>query len=409
MSEDFAGVDDAHTASAHNIGDTPNSTGQDQPPSKLHVAARALAVQGIPVFPVVPGTKFPAIKRWTTEATTDLNQIDAWWAKADYNIGVVPEFAGWCVIDIDVKGDGEITIRKLETEHGALPNTLTIRTPSGGRHLYFTGSLRATQGVSGLGPGIDTRGRLSFVVVPPSQIDGTEYTVEPDVAKTPVPVPTWIVEKLQRTWTAPKAADPDVQLDTPVAIERAREAIKRAPIAGPDEEGNDYALFARCKDMGISQEKLLELLIERGSKVADQDWLEFTIGNAWRYGQNEPGSDYRNPAERFAGYMPTVWRSHAELHRSTAEPVAELIAGLLEKHRVGYLIGVGGVHKSRIAAHWGLAVHTGTPVYGRQVQQAHFMHLSWTTRCPGARLDLALASSIKYRGEPRSPSSDWAE
>jgi RecA-family ATPase len=41
------------------------------------------------------------------------------------------------------------------------------------------------------------------------------------------------------------------------------------------------------------------------------------------------------------------------------------------------LAGPGGVHKSRVALQWGLCIASGTAIYGRPVQQATFVHLSY--------------------------------
>jgi hypothetical protein len=58
-------------------------------------------------------------------------------------------------------------------------------------------------------------------------------------------------------------------------------------------------------------------------------------------------------------------------------PIEELIPGLIEKHCVAYLSGPGGLSKSRVAFHWGACIHTGTPVYSRQVERATFVHVSY--------------------------------
>ena len=274
-------------------------------PTKLHAAARALAAKGIRIFPCRPGTKLPAFKGAFYNSSYSREQIDAWWAQADYNIGICPEQAGWAVLDIDVKdanANGEATLAALETEHGRLPVTLTVRTPSGGRQLYFRGSLPASQGTSGLGPGIDTRGRGSYVLGPPSSLPAGDYTL--DVNASIAALPEWIRQALGRRDSAPREAKADARIDSQAAIEQARTLLAKEPIPGPDGEGDDYVVFGRCKDIGVSQETLLQLCLDRGSYEADTDWLEFTIGNAWKYGQNEPASDWHDPAAKLAEHLP---------------------------------------------------------------------------------------------------------
>ena len=133
--------------------------------SPRHRAALEYAARGIPVFPCAVNGKRPVTAHGFHDRTTDTVQIERWWGAADYNLAIVPEDAGWCVIDVDPKNGGAIPKN--------LPETHMVRTPSGGLHLYFAGSLPPSSGR--IGPGIDTRGRSSYVLVPPSIINGVEY------------------------------------------------------------------------------------------------------------------------------------------------------------------------------------------------------------------------------------------
>ena len=69
--------------------------------SPQHQAALQLALKGIPVFPIVCGGKDPACPHGFHDATTDITQINAWWAAADFNLAIVPGALGLCVIDLD--------------------------------------------------------------------------------------------------------------------------------------------------------------------------------------------------------------------------------------------------------------------------------------------------------------------
>jgi hypothetical protein len=108
--------------------------------SPQHAAALAYAAANIAVFPIVPGGKRPATEHGFKDRTTDLERIKAWWsANPAHNVAIVPEDAGWCVIDIDPKSGGNETWARLTAENPT-PATRTVLTPSGGRHLYFLGS-----------------------------------------------------------------------------------------------------------------------------------------------------------------------------------------------------------------------------------------------------------------------------
>jgi len=103
------------------------------------------------------------------DATCDEKQIRQWWKRwPDANIGLALDGKFW-VLDVD-NPDGEKSLAELEAQHEPLPSTTTVRTGSGGRHIYFQAPSFAIKTSAGkLGPGIDVRGANSYVLVPPSQ------------------------------------------------------------------------------------------------------------------------------------------------------------------------------------------------------------------------------------------------
>src|SRR3990167_4721719 len=90
---------------------------------------------------------------------------------------------GFYFLDVDKKAaDGEPTIQTWEAAHGLLPKTYTVKTPSGGKHYYFTTTEKAPTATK-LGPGVDVRGDGGYVVAPPSP----GYTLVEDVPLAPLP------------------------------------------------------------------------------------------------------------------------------------------------------------------------------------------------------------------------------
>ncbi|MFZ5811905.1 MAG: DUF927 domain-containing protein [Thermodesulfobacteriota bacterium] len=136
-------------------------------------AALRVAARGWRVFPCGRDKK-PLTPNGFKAATTDPEQIRAWWSRwPDASIGCPtgPEMgkAGAWVLDVDLP-DGPATLSALESEHGALPATVEQRTGGGGRQLFF----RWPEGrdvpsrVGKIGKNLDIRGRGGYVILPPS-------------------------------------------------------------------------------------------------------------------------------------------------------------------------------------------------------------------------------------------------
>ena len=82
--------------------------------SELLAAALRFAELGYAVFPCAPGRKQPLTARGFLDATTDADQIEAWWSKHPKANVAIPT-AGLVVIDVDGPanpwlGDGPVRI-----------------------------------------------------------------------------------------------------------------------------------------------------------------------------------------------------------------------------------------------------------------------------------------------------------
>ncbi len=119
----------------------------------------------IPVFPLVPNGKVPAIQggHGFKDASDDPKVLAAWREQyPDANWGMpTGAVSGYDVFDIDVPkpeegktDDGRKAFMELERIHGEV-NTRVVMTPSGGMHLYFLAG-RGWLGSGGRGRG---RGR----------------------------------------------------------------------------------------------------------------------------------------------------------------------------------------------------------------------------------------------------------
>jgi hypothetical protein len=119
--------------------------------------------------------KHPITQQGVKDATSGREQIKEWWRLYPHaNIGIATGH-GLLVVDLDPRHGGTLEALQKLVE---LPPTATVRTGSGGLHLYFTydETLLLNNTASKLGPGIDTRGENGYVVAPPSKhASGNRY------------------------------------------------------------------------------------------------------------------------------------------------------------------------------------------------------------------------------------------
>jgi hypothetical protein len=95
------------------------------------------------------------------------------WPNANIGIATGPQ-TGFFVVEADTKKghnvDGVATLRALEAERGALPETLMAESPTGSLHYYFRWPRHGIvkNSASRIGPGVDVRGDGGMVLAPPS-------------------------------------------------------------------------------------------------------------------------------------------------------------------------------------------------------------------------------------------------
>lgn len=132
------------------------------------------------------------------------------WQDSDYSsstgYGILTEKADLIIIDCDVKGDvnGLDSFLKLCYRNNYNPDehTLSVNTPSGGRHYYFlahqryeSGASRIRSSVSKILPGVDVRADGGYIVGFGSVIDNGSYTLASSI-RTVDPVPDWLYDSL---------------------------------------------------------------------------------------------------------------------------------------------------------------------------------------------------------------------
>ena len=135
--------------------------------------------RGLWVFPCEWGGKRPVVPRGFKSATCDRRRIVDWFEGrfSGHNIGARTGAPGEDVLDVDVRPDGSgwAAFNRLKQAGMLAGAHRLVRTPSGGLHVYFTGtnqrcgSLKAEH--------LDFKATGGYVLVPPSHVAGAFYEV----------------------------------------------------------------------------------------------------------------------------------------------------------------------------------------------------------------------------------------
>jgi hypothetical protein len=187
--------------------------------NSLKAAALAHAKNGFYVIPLVENSKRPLISDWQNRATTNPLQIDSWWSEhPNANIGIACEVSNLIVIDLDTsKGavpsnpwnelgvkNGEDVFREICRKSGdsQLFETYSVKTPSGGKHLYFFDqNIAIKQGTEVNGWWrVDTRSKGGYIVAEGSRLINSSNGVTDQYQSIGNSVvlnfPTWLRDEL---------------------------------------------------------------------------------------------------------------------------------------------------------------------------------------------------------------------
>ena len=270
----------------------------NHPENTSFKTALAFAGRGFSVFPIQPGSKFPFKGfSWPNLSSNDISQLHSWAEQyPNCNWALDCGKSGLVVLDIDRKPgkDGFLSLKNLSL---SLAPGVTVRTPSGGLHYYFTGQCRSSAGK--LGPGLDVRGTGGYVLLPGSVNFKHEqpYTLLQDTPLTVVP------EKIVELSGAPaqkkeNRKEPMVELDLPENIELAKNWLVHAAPTAVEGFGGDsitYKVCCRIRDFSVSEAVALDLLLEHWNPMkATPPWephdLERKVRNAFAYANDRPGN-----------------------------------------------------------------------------------------------------------------------
>lgn len=265
-------------------------------------AARDAASRDWRVFPLIPGDKRPAVSDWETRATTDPDRITRAWSTAAFNIGIATGPSGLVVIDLDKPKHPGDTPPATWAEHGVTDgadvlavlcerhsqpfpsDTYTVRTWSGGTHLYFTAPegepLRNTAGDSarGLGWKVDTRAWGGLVVAAGSTFAGHPYEITRNAPA--APLPDWLAELLR-----PAPLPPQTPITVALAGRGRRTAFLRSAINGEIERVTNSGPHEHNNSLYVAAVALGQLAA--GGELSEADVTGWLLTAALQVGQGE--------------------------------------------------------------------------------------------------------------------------
>lgn len=290
------------------------------------------------IFPIKRLEKYPPCFPDNLRlASCNPEQIRKWHAMfPGCNWGVAHKKSKLITVDVDRKPGkvGGATLDALELEHGPLPETFVVNTPTGGLHIYFNeaNGVVHQMRLNAFGPHVDSP---NYTLLPGCWLS-TNADQGYDIAND-VPVadaPAWFIDYLGERAVAPSDQTPVVRQDTREITQRAIFYLQHDAKPSIQYKNGEFRLLmtaAALKDMGVSKEAAINLLAKYynvpgkceplfslgDGPVADR--LDVKVGNAWEYLKNTaPGA--LSPQIEFGGsnevdddsikIMLDVWKTH---------------------------------------------------------------------------------------------------
>ncbi len=326
------------------------------------------SAQRLKQFPIAAGAKYPPlVQSWPTVAKPRSEWVSA---APGCNWGVSCE--GLLVVDVDTRNNGH-----KWSGLDALPETLTVRTPSGGEHRYFSlpdGHPGVANSASKIAFGVDIKSTGGYVVAPGSKIEGPvvgEYTIAKDA---PIAeAPAWLID-LAGAARPKKETAPVLDDAGAYALGVAREWLSTQPVGD-----GAYATACGLRDRGLSLAQALELMAEHDPRPNVPEKVE----HAYAYAQGEPGAKIATPEDFPA--VPVEPRkitkgaplSFAELVQGDVAGPDYLIKGVINRRSQAVVYGQPGVGKTFVALDMAFHVAAGMPWMGKRVRQAPVVYLAY--------------------------------
>lgn len=252
----------------------------------LHQAVNDLCQLGIAVIPIPPNTKAAEVKwKQYEERRPTVEELRGWFGNGESNIAAIcgRVSGGLAVLDID---DSQLAER-MANDVGLQAETTLIRTPKG-LHIWVK-ETEATSHSTPLIPGTaDLKADGGYVLVPPSSINGRQYTILTNTTIKSVPnAREWAVGLL-------RAYD----LEVP---DQRHEPLNIAQVVDEMHEGNRndslFRVLSKLRGKGLGKEELETFAYQTGrGQGLDDGEIATILGSVTRYPTGETNG-WRLPPE----------------------------------------------------------------------------------------------------------------
>jgi putative DNA primase/helicase len=294
-------------------------------PHPGHVAL-ACASLGWRVIPLSRNSKKPVLRAWPERATTDPDEILDWWSDSGQYAGCVTGVAtgresGIFVLDVDQHEragapNGFASLAALEAEHGKLPRTFAVRTPSGGLHLYFRypGDREVITKPNTCGPGLDTRGLGGQAVAPGTWLGAGEYRVVSDGVV--ADAPGWLLDLVERRVNEWGQADGEGDWSGEPPRDAAEWIAGADAVGDTEQEWYLFRFMSSLRARAVPVEEMRRLGRELVARFVvyddDRPWRDAHV-------EEKITSVTRYPAGRSDGPRPVIIPAYPEVSVSDAE------------------------------------------------------------------------------------------
>jgi hypothetical protein len=229
------------------------------------------------------------------------------------------------VVDIDPPHGGQASLERLMAEHRGDFPAASVRTGSGGNHIYLThpgGKVANTAGR--LGDGIDVRGDGGYVIAPPSRhpAGGTYGWMGP----TPLvhAAPAWLIAALRaapRVEHIPSVATVEVRASAwaHAALQRELDLVRHAPLGSRNSTLNraSFCLGQIVAGGALDAGEVSAALMAAGIDIGlGERETRRTVASGMDAGSRSP----RNPASVLVRTATRAPRTRPAVHVSTANP-----------------------------------------------------------------------------------------